>query len=88
MFKQVNSSIQDYVAAPSPLSILKEHQFDHILGPTENSQSKCLQLPLVQVQKALNPKSTNEKICSDCSLFQPPIFARRMLRDHNLFDRP
>lgn len=83
---QIDKEHQDFVFGPSNNANAK---FNHILGPDENSQNICLQLPLLKIQRILNPGKNNDKVCSDCSLFHPPIFSRRLhgqIRGYTLTD--
>lgn len=72
---QVDKSHQDFVFGPSGNDNLR---LVHVLGPDENSQNICLQLPLLKIQRILHPGKNNDQVCRDCSLFHPPIFSRRL----------
>lgn len=72
---QVTKLHQDFVLGPSNND---NEGLNHVLGPNEKNQGYCLQLPLLKIQRILNPGKINDEVCRDCSLFHPPIFSRRL----------
>lgn len=74
---QVNPQHQDFVFGPTNNDNL---QLNHVLGPQDKNQQNCLQLPLLKIQRILNPGKNNDKVCSDCALFHQPVFSRRLLK--------